>query len=187
MHQHSEALHLWCSDLHVVTTSLPHPAQGYPFGPAQCNKSANTPSIIQSYTGAWDFQNTSGPQGLSVVVEYNLSLPSSSTPTDQTYRTPGMLNAAVRGWWASQVTVIAGPGIRNELLALQSFPKPADRLRLDFSSLLGPLFYCWVVQLLLPTMLQQLVYEKEKRLRMMMKMHGLGDAAYWVVTYIWYM
>lgn len=32
----------------------------------------------------------------------------------------------------------------------------------------------------------QLVYEKEKRLRMMMKMHGLGDAAYWVVMYSWF-
>jgi hypothetical protein len=38
-----------------------------------------------------------------------------------------------------------------------------------------------VVQLLLPTFLQQLVYEKEKRLRIMMKMHGLGDGAYWCV------
>lgn len=68
-----------------------------------------------------------------------------------------------------------------------SMPKAASKLRLDFSSLLGPLFYCWVVQLLLPTMLQQLVYEKEKRLRMMMKMHGLGDVAYWVVTYLWFL
>eukprot|EP00878_Enallax_costatus_P037262 GHUV01042075.1.p1 GENE.GHUV01042075.1~~GHUV01042075.1.p1 ORF type:complete len:295 (+),score=74.43 GHUV01042075.1:385-1269(+) len=32
----------------------------------------------------------------------------------------------------------------------------------------------------------QLVYEKEKRLRMMMKMHGLGDAAYWLVMYGWF-
>lgn len=33
--------------------------------------------------------------------------------------------------------------------------------------------------------LNQLVYEKEQRLRMMMKMHGLGDPAYWAVTYAW--
>lgn len=33
----------------------------------------------------------------------------------------------------------------------------------------------------------QLVYEKEKRLRMMMKMHGLGDAAYWLVMYGWFL
>lgn len=35
--------------------------------------------------------------------------------------------------------------------------------------------------------LMQLVYEKEKRLRMMMKMHGLGDAAYWMVMYAWFL
>ena len=32
----------------------------------------------------------------------------------------------------------------------------------------------------------QLVYEKERRLRMMMKMHGLGDGAYWLVTYAFF-
>jgi hypothetical protein len=34
--------------------------------------------------------------------------------------------------------------------------------------------------------LMQLVYDKERRLRMMMKMHGLGDAAYWTVTAAWF-
>jgi len=33
--------------------------------------------------------------------------------------------------------------------------------------------------------LQQLVYEKEKRLRVIMKMHGLPDTAYWLVSYVW--
>jgi hypothetical protein len=31
------------------------------------------------------------------------------------------------------------------------------------------------------------VYEKERRLRMMMKMHGLGDSVYWLVCYVWYL
>jgi hypothetical protein len=56
-----------------------------------------------------------------------------------------------------------------------------SRLSIDFSSLLGPLFFCWLLQLLLPSMLNQLVYEKERRLRSIMKMHGLGDAAYWTI------
>jgi hypothetical protein len=38
---------------------------------------------------------------------------------------------------------------------------------------------------LVPCRLQQLVYEKEKRLRVIMKMHGLPDTAYWLVSYIW--
>lgn len=29
------------------------------------------------------------------------------------------------------------------------------------------------------------VYDKEKRLRMMMKMHGLKDGPYWVISYLW--
>jgi hypothetical protein len=33
----------------------------------------------------------------------------------------------------------------------------------------------------------QLVYEKENRLRMMMKMHGLEDSAYWIVQYSWFL
>ena len=33
--------------------------------------------------------------------------------------------------------------------------------------------------------LQRLVYEKEKQLRMMTKMHGLGDGSYWAITYVW--
>ena len=35
-----------------------------------------------------------------------------------------------------------------DLLGVSSMPKPSSKLTLDFSSLLGPLFYTWVVQLL---------------------------------------
>jgi hypothetical protein len=38
----------------------------------------------------------------------------------------------------------------------------------------------------MPCSVMQLVYEKENCLRMMMKMHGLGDGAYWIVTYGWF-
>ena len=52
---------------------------------------------------------------------------------------------------------VTGPRVANRLLGLASMPKQGWKLRLDFSVLLGPLFYTWVVQLLLPTFLQQLV------------------------------
>lgn len=32
-----------------------------------------------------------------------------------------------------------------------------------------------------------LVYEKEKNLRMMMRMHGLGDGAYWLISYAYFL
>ncbi|XP_056686472.1 ABC transporter A family member 12 isoform X3 [Spinacia oleracea] len=34
-------------------------------------------------------------------------------------------------------------------------------------------------------LLSSIVYEKEKKLRIMMKMHGLRDTAYWAITYIY--
>jgi hypothetical protein len=41
--------------------------------------------------------------------------------------------------------------------------QPESSLTLDFGTLLGPLFYTWLFQLLLPVMLVTLVYEKERR------------------------
>jgi hypothetical protein len=68
------------------------------------------------------------------------------------------------------------------LLGLREFPKVKTRLELDFASLLGPIFYQWVVMLPMVQFGGQLVYEKEKRLRMMMKMQGLGDFSYAVIN-----
>lgn len=35
-------------------------------------------------------------------------------------------------------------------------------LHLDFASLLGPIFFTWLAQLILPVMLVSLVYEKQQ-------------------------
>ncbi|PKA46814.1 ABC transporter A family member 8 [Apostasia shenzhenica] len=35
-------------------------------------------------------------------------------------------------------------------------------------------------------MLSYIVYEKQKNMRMMMKMHGLGDRPYWIITYAYF-
>mmetsp|Transcript_33634 Transcript_33634/g.74460 ORF Transcript_33634/g.74460 Transcript_33634/m.74460 type:complete len:1035 (+) Transcript_33634:121-3225(+) len=150
------------------------------FRDARCNST----SVIRSYAAAWDFNELAAASHFNTTVLYNLTLPVSRN-TARNYRLPAMVNDAVRGW--SSYFLRAGKEISTELLGLMSFPKPKTDAHFDLSSLLGPLFYTWVVQLLMPTFLQQLVYEKEKRLRMMMKMHGLGDPAYWLITYCWYM
>ena len=35
--------------------------------------------------------------------------------------------------------------------------------------------------------LTSLVYEKQERLRIMMKMHGLGDGPYWLISYAYFL
>ncbi|KAG2497357.1 hypothetical protein HYH03_004516 [Edaphochlamys debaryana] len=151
------------------------------FGAARCDGTFFT----REYGAAWDFERLE-PTALHVTNVYNLSLPYEEGPNN--YRHNELLNAATRGWTqAYWGTLPITARLRNRLLGLMSFPKLPTELKLDFSVLLGPLFYTWVVQMLMPSLLQQLVYEKEKRLRSMMKMHGLSDVAYWTVTYLWYL
>lgn len=46
--------------------------------------------------------------------------------------------------------LIKGPDADLPLWFVSEMPKPETKLRLDFSSLLGPLFFMWVIQLLFP-------------------------------------
>ncbi|XP_020158122.1 ABC transporter A family member 8 isoform X2 [Aegilops tauschii subsp. strangulata] len=80
-----------------------------------------------------------------------------------------------------------GSGIKMLLEFTKEMPKQATRLTIDFSSLIGPLFFEWVVALLFPVMLTYLVYEKQHKLRTMMKMHGLGNGPYWIIYYAYFL
>ena len=65
------------------------------------------------------------------------------------------------------------------MTGVRDMPKAESSLQLDFSSLLGPLFFEWLMQLLLPVFVFTLVHEKEHSLRVMMKMQGLPDRQDW--------
>ncbi|CAN6442283.1 unnamed protein product [Victoria cruziana] len=80
-----------------------------------------------------------------------------------------------------------GRGSSVQIDFVKEMPKHATRITLDVSSLLGPLVFAWVIQLLFPVILMSLVYEKQHKLRIMMKMHGLGDGPYWLISYCYYL
>lgn len=42
-------------------------------------------------------------------------------------------------------------------------------------------------ELVLQVILTNLVYERQKKLRIMMKMHGLGDLPYWTISYCYFL
>lgn len=136
----------------------------------------------QQLTGAYDWKGTDDTR-FEPDIYYNdtFGLPFGTQPTVY-QRIPAAFNLAINSWMRTFIS----PNATANLIGVQETPKSNSEIRLDFSSLLGPLFFTWVVQMLLPIFLMQLVYEKEKRLRMMMKMHGLGDGAYWLVTYTWF-
>lgn len=45
---------------------------------------------------------------------------------------------------------LKGPGTKIQFEFVKEMPKPENRLRLDFSSILGTLFFTWVVIQLFP-------------------------------------
>jgi hypothetical protein len=81
---------------------------------------------------------------------------------------------------------IRGSGVDMLLEYVKEMPKVGTRFRLDLSSLLSVLFFTWIVELLFPVMLTYLVYEKEQKLKIMMKMHGLKDGPYWLISYAYF-
>ncbi|KAL3534308.1 hypothetical protein ACH5RR_002769 [Cinchona calisaya] len=82
---------------------------------------------------------------------------------------------------------LLGPGTKMLFEFVKEMPKPETELRLDFSSVHGPPFFTWVIIQLFPVVLSSLVYEKQQRLRIMMKMQGLGDGPYWMISYAYFL
>ncbi|KFK39851.1 hypothetical protein AALP_AA3G296400 [Arabis alpina] len=82
---------------------------------------------------------------------------------------------------------LQGPGTKMLFEFVKEMPKLETRLHMDAASLIGPLFFTWVILLLFPVILNSLVYENQKRLRIIMKMHGLGDGPYWMISYAYFL
>ncbi|KAI3440616.1 ABC transporter domain-containing protein [Psidium guajava] len=85
------------------------------------------------------------------------------------------------------VQFLLGPATKMLFEFVKEMPQPETEVRLDLSSLLGTLFFTWVIIQLFPVILAALVYEKQQKLRIMMKMHGLGDAPYWLISYAYFL
>lgn len=139
---------------------------------------------IQEYVGGlYDWKSTapSGFGALDVAIWVNNSNVALDPGPPYVQRWNQPVNLAANAW----LKEAAGPAVRAGLMGVKDMPKGPSRLSLDFSSLLGPLFMMWFMQLMLPVNVFMLVQEKEAGLRIMMKMQGLKDGAYYAVQYVW--
>ena len=73
------------------------------------------------------------------------------------------------------------------LIGVYDYPSPEKTNSFDIISLVISAFLIFIFQLLFPVVLGNLVYEKEYKLREIMKMSGLKTYIYWLVNYIQYM
>ncbi|KAF9671484.1 hypothetical protein SADUNF_Sadunf12G0052500 [Salix dunnii] len=132
--------------------------------------------------GAYDFMNTND-NNFSVNVWYNATYKDSDNGEFYLVRLPRAINLVSNAYLQS----IRGSGFGMILEFVKEMPKTSTKLKLDIASLLGTLFFTWVVLQLFPVVLTALVYEKQQKLRIMMKMHGLGDGPYWMISYMYFL
>ncbi|CAI5974562.1 unnamed protein product [Closterium sp. NIES-64] len=133
------------------------------------------------YAGAFDFNTTSAKQ-FNTTVYFNSTYAGAGQGPRSAVRFPKVMNMATNAYLQAVFSAAA----ELPLLFVKDFPKGSTGLTLDFASIIGPLFFMWILLLLFPVCVGYLVYEKEKNLRMMMKMHGLGDSAYWLISYAYF-
>ncbi|CAA0826823.1 ABC transporter A family member 7 [Striga hermonthica] len=143
----------------------------------------NSERRINEIVAAYDFMN-SNENLFNVNVWYNSTYKNDTgnLPIALT-RVPRSVNLVSNAY----LEFLLGPGTRMLFEFVKEMPKPETIPRLDLSSLLGTLFFTWVIVQLFPVVLLSLVYEKQHRLRIMMKMHGLGDGPYWMISYAYFL
>ncbi|EFJ47435.1 hypothetical protein VOLCADRAFT_92146 [Volvox carteri f. nagariensis] len=141
--------------------------------------------IVQYPSAVYDWRK-SGPMGLDLTIWVNNSdVGASVAPRVQ--RWPAAINAASNAWMSAaaaargqaQAWVIRLAGIKG-------FPTRGSPLRLDLASLMGPLFFMWVMQLLLPTFVHSLVSERESGAQLLMRQQGLRAAPAALASYCWF-
>lgn len=167
-----QGLHLWRNNASEVNDEM---YKGFHKG--------NSEGKINEILAGFDFLN-SNTNNFNVSVWYNSSFKNDSgnLPT-ALLRIPRSVNLATNAY----LKHLRGLGTEILFEFVKEMPKPASKLRLDLSSLLGTLFFTWVVLQLFPVVLTSLVYEKQQKLRIMMKMHGLGDGPYWLISYAYFL
>ncbi|KAF8399432.1 hypothetical protein HHK36_015297 [Tetracentron sinense] len=167
-----QGLHLWRNSSSEVNDEL---FKGY--------RQGNPERKINEIVAAYDFLNSNG-NNFNVSIWYNSTYKndSGSSPLGLV-RAPRSINLASNAY----LHFLQGAGVKMPLKFVKEMPKPETEVRLDFSSLLGTLFFTWVILQLFPVVLTSLVYEKQQNLRIMMKMHGLGDGPYWTISYAYFL
>lgn len=167
-----QGLHLWCNNSSEINDEL---YKGY--------RKGNLERKINEITAAYDFLNSNG-NSFNVNIWYNSTYKNDSGQAAIALtRVPRLVNLASNAY----LQFSQGPGTKMIFEFVKEMPKPETKVRLDLSSLLGTLFFTWVILQLFPVILTSLVYEKQQKLRIMMKMHGLGDGPYWMISYAYFL
>lgn len=169
-----QGLPLWRESASVVNDEL---FKGY-----RQNGGGSGGGKTNEFVAGYDFLNTN-TNGLEMNIWYNSTYNNNTAYVPiSLLRVPRLVNAASNEY----IKFLKGSGVEMFLQYVKEMPKVGTKLKFDLSSLLGALFFTWIVELLFPVILTYLVYEKQQKLKIMMKMHGLKDGPYWLISYAYF-
>ncbi|KAM7269542.1 hypothetical protein ACFE04_025039 [Oxalis oulophora] len=143
-------------------------------------QSGNSEGNINEFVAAYDLLDSSYNK-FNVSIWYN-SKPDDSM-TQSLERVPRLVNLVSNAY----LQILNGSNTKILFEFVKGMPKTLSFVRIDAVSKFGLIFYVWIILQLFPVFLQTLVYEKQQKLRIMMKMHGLGDGPYWTITYAYFL
>ncbi|XP_024013509.1 ABC transporter A family member 5 [Eutrema salsugineum] len=143
----------------------------------------NREEIINEVAAAYDLLDTDSNK-VNVTILYNSTYKTKLLDRRvKLVRVPRSVNLISNAY----LQYLQGPGTKMLFEFVKEMPKVETWLRVDIASSIGPIFFTWVILLLFPVILNSLVYEKQERLRIIMKMHGLGDGPYWMISYAYFL
>ncbi|KAK7411461.1 hypothetical protein VNO78_02894 [Psophocarpus tetragonolobus] len=164
----AQGLRLWRNSSSEVNNEL---YNGY--------RNSNPERQISEIAAGYDFLNSNG-NIFNVSIWYNSTYKNDTGFNEIALaRIPRSVNLVSNAY----LQFLLGPSTKMFFEFVKEMPKPETPIKFDLASLLGGLFFTWVVLQLFPIALTSLVYEKQQNLRIMMKMHGLGDGPYWMISY----
>ncbi|XP_021314989.1 ABC transporter A family member 8 isoform X2 [Sorghum bicolor] len=163
----SQALFEWRENSIVINNEL---YKGFRESKAT-ERIENTNDIVSAYD-----LTSSDLKHYNMIVQYN-------SEKSNMLRVARLMNLASNAYLQ-----LRGNGTKMRFGFVKDMPRDGHPLKApDMSFIVGKLVFIQIIMLLFPVILSSLVYEKQQKLRAMMKMHGLGDMAYWTISYCYFL
>ncbi|KAF8691503.1 hypothetical protein HU200_040649 [Digitaria exilis] len=175
-----EGLFLWHQSSSAVNSEL---YRGYYKEDKQSNKIASAYDLTSSDLNKFDLvvSYNSTYRG-TTQIQSSIPALSSLSLSPIMLRLPRLLNLVSTAYLQYRAR-----DTKMQFEFVKDMPRAAHTdMPIDISFLLGKMVFVWMIMLLFPVILSNLVYEKQQKLRTIMKMHGLGDVTYWTISYCYF-
>ncbi|XP_058226426.1 ABC transporter A family member 10-like isoform X2 [Rhododendron vialii] len=147
------------------------------------DQDGNSERIANEIIAAYDLLNSSDKK-FNISVWFKSSLNEGDQGPNSMMRVARSVNLVSNAY----LEFLLGTNFKILFEFVKEMPKHPDSSSADnLISMFSTVFFVWIVQQLIPVILTNLVYETQKNIRIMMKMHGLGDGPYSMISYIYFL